>query len=501
MLFACVYVPNFLAQAALRHDRGTQDKPFVVVAGLPPQVRVIALNAKAQKMGLWVGMTRSDAEAVAGIQVRERSLGLETSAQAALGDCMTRFSPRCEHIADDMIVIDISGLSKLLGTPTQIARNIRDQARSLSMYVKVGVAWNIDSAIHAARVAKGIFILPTGKEAELLKETPLEILDPSPEITETLRRWGIRPFGQLAALPDFDLSQRLGQEGLRLQALAQGLSTRILSPTSPQAVFEEVMQFDDSVEDLKSLAFIFNRLLDQLVFRLRSRSLALSELRFELHLNLAADGAQATEKIFTRTLKLPVPTIDIKLLLKLLQLDLEAHQPGAPVDRVMIRAEATRPRVVQEGMFVPKGPEPQRLELTLAKLRKIVGEDRVGAPELIDQHLQVPFRMVHFSPRATSKSGAVSVVQRTAVRIFRPSVPVRVVKTNGAPSWVRFQGLEHRVIQASGPWRRSGEWWTQDHWGRDEWDLILDSGGDSRLLVRSYRDLVTGQWYVEAEYD
>jgi protein ImuB len=322
-----------------------------------------------------------------------------------------------------------------------------------------------------------------------------------PEIAQTLTRWGIRTFGQLAALPDFDLSQRLGQEGLRLQALAQGQSTRILSPTSPPAVFDEVMQFDDSVEDLKSLAFVFNRLLGQLVFRLASRSLAVGELRIELQLNLAADGAQATEKIFVRTLKLPVPTVDIKLLLKLLQLDLEAHQPGAPVARVMIHAEASRPRVVQEGMFVPKGPEPQRLELTLAKLRKIVGEDRVGAAELIDQHLQIPFRMVHFSPRGTSESGSVSAVQRTAVRVFRPSVPVRVVKTNGAPRWVRFQGLEHRVIQASGPWRRSGEWWTQDHWGRDEWDLILDSGGDSRLLVRSYRDLVTGQWYVEAEYD
>jgi protein ImuB len=501
VLFACVYVPNFLTQAALRHDRDTREKPFVVVSGTPPQVRVIALNAKAQKMGLWIGMTRSDAEAVTGIQVRERSIGFEMAAHAALLDCMTRFSPWCEDIADDMLVLDISGQSKLLGTPTQIARSIRDQARSLSIYIKVGVAGNIDSAIHAARVGQGICILPAGREAELLKDTPLEILDPSPEIAETLRRWGIRTFGQLAALPDFDLSQRLGQEGLRLQALAQGLSSRMLSPTSPPAVFDEVMQFDDSVEDLKSLAFIFNRLLDQLVFRLTSRSLAVGELRLELQLNLAADGAQATEKIFTRTLKLPVPTVDIKLLLKLLQLDLEAHQPGAPVDGVMIHAEAARPRVVQEGMFVPKGPEPQRLELTLARLRKIVGEGRVGAAELIDQHLQVPFRMVHFSPRATSKSGSVSAVQRTAVRIFRPSVPVRVVKTNGAPRWVRFQGLEHRVIQASGPWRRSGEWWTQDHWGRDEWDMILDGGGESRLLVRSYRDLVTGQWYVEAEYD
>ena len=504
MLFASVYVPNFLTQAALRHDRDIRDKPFVVVAGTPSQVRVIALNAKAQKMGLWIGMTRSDAEAVAGIQVRERSVGLEAAAHAALLDCMTRFSPWCEDVADDLLVLDISGLSKLLGTPTQIARSIRDQARGLTIYIKVGVARNIDSAIHASRVAKGICILPSGKEAEFLKDTPLDVLDPSPEIAQTLARWGIRTFGQLAALPDFDLSQRLGQEGLRLQALAQGQSSRILLPTSPPAVFEEVIQFDDSVEDLASLAFVFNRLLDQLVYRLTNRSLAVGELRIELQLDLAADGARATEKIFVRTLKLPVPTIDIKLLLKLLQFDLEAHQPGAPVSRVMIHAEAARPRVIQEGMFVPKGPEPQRLELTLARLRKIVGEDRVGAAELIDQHVQVPFRMIHFSPGAAITSPPirpVSAIKRTAVRIFRPSVQVVVEKTNGAPRRVRLHGVMYRIVQASGPWRRSGEWWTQDHWERDEWDLVLEGEESNHLLVRAYRDIVTGQWYVEAEYD
>jgi protein ImuB len=359
MLFACVYVPNFLAQAALRHDRNSRDKPFAIVAGTPPQIRVIACNAKAKKAGLWIGMTRSDAEAVTDIQIIERSTGLEVAAHAALLDCTTRFSPRCEDLADDLLVLDISGLSKLVGTPMQIARSIRDHARSVSLYLKVGVARNIDSAIHAARTAKSICILPSGKEAEFLKDTPLEILDPSPEIAETLTRWGIRSFGQLAALPDFDLSKRLSQEGLRLQALAQGQSTRILSPTSLPTVFEELMQFDDSVEDLKSLAFVFNRLLDQLVLRLIARSLAVGELHLELQLNLAADGAGATQKTFTRTLKLPAPTVDIKVLLKLLQLDLEAHPPGAPVAGILIHVDAVRPRIVQEGMFIPKGPEPQ----------------------------------------------------------------------------------------------------------------------------------------------
>ncbi len=501
MLFACVFVPNFTAQAALRHEGDIRDKPFAVVAGKPPHVRVVAINAKAQKMGLWGGMTRSDAEAMASVQIRERRTGLESAAHAALFDCMTRFSPWCESVSDDTLVLDISGLSKLLGTPAQIARSIRQQARGLSLYVKVGVAGNIDSAIHAARTARNICIVPAGREAALLKNVSLEVLEPSPPIAETLTRWGIRTFGQLAALPEVDLSQRLGKEGMRLQALAQGRSARILSPTARPLLFEEEMQFDDAVEDLESLAFVFNRLLDQLMRRLTSRSLAVGELIVELQLNLAADGAAATERLFKRTLKLPVPTVDIKMLLKLLQLDLEAHPPGAPVVRVMLHAEASRPRIVQEGMFVPKGPEPQRLEITLAKIRKIVGEDRVGSPELIGGHLQVPFRIVRFSPGSAHSSTTKSATRHTSVRIFRPSVSIRVERANGAPRRINFHGINYRVVQASGPWRRSGEWWTQGHWGRDEWDLILDCSESSSILVRAYRDLVSGLWYVEAEYD
>ena len=55
-----------------------------------------------------------------------------------------------------------------------------------------------------------------------------------------------------------------------------------------------------------------------------------------------------------RVVKLPVPTTDTKLLLKLLQLDLDAHPPGAPVLKVSVEAETLRPQRVQDGMFVSR---------------------------------------------------------------------------------------------------------------------------------------------------
>ena len=501
MLFAAVYVPNFLAQAALRNDHRPREKPSVVVDGKPPQVRVVALNSAAKKMGLWVGMTRADAEAQSGVQICERSGRLESLAHVALQDCLARFSPRCEAVAPDLFVLDISGVSTLIGTPAEIARCMREQAQNLTIYIKVGVAGNIDSAIHAARITKNTLVLPDGREAEILKDAPLDVLDPSPEMLAIFHRWGIRRFGQLAALPQLALSERLGQEGLRLQRLAQGMSARILSPTPPAEAFEEEMEFDYLVEDLESLAFVFHRLIGQLVLRLTARAFAASEIHLHLHLDLAAEGATATQRVFARTLKLPVPTVDTALLIKLLQLDLESHPPGAPVAKVLLHVEPARPRTVQEGMFIPRGPEPQRLELTLAKLRRLVGEDRVGSPELIDRHLPVPFRVVGFMPKGSRSLASPRSISQTAARTFRPNVPIRVEKMRGAPRRIRFSGQYYPVLYASGPWRRSGEWWGRDRWGRDEWDLVLDNGEDKCLLVRAYRDLVTKHWYVEAEYD
>lgn len=203
----------------------------------------------------------------------------------------------------------------------------------------------------------------------------------------------------------------------------------------------------------------------------------------------------------TQRMKLPVPTTDLSLLLKLLQLDLEAHKPGALVAKLILRAEPAKPSAVQDGMFVPKRPELQKLELTLARLRNLVGEGRVGSPELIDQHVQIPFRIVRFAPGRIRVEPSALPVNRTAMRVFRPSMPAEVEKSRGAPQRIRFQGKAYRILQASGPWRCSGEWWTHEHWGRDEWDLILGEAENRRLIVRVYRDLVTGRWYVDGEYD
>lgn len=501
MLFGCVYLPNLSYQAVVRADPLLAGKAVAVTAGTPPLVRVIAINAAARRLGLEIGMTKTEAESCPGAEIRKRSLALETSVHAALLDCAARFSPRYEDVSADTVIVDLSGLGKLMGTPLQIAESICTQARALALRVNIGVAADIDSAIHAAKVAKGICIVSAGREAEELQHASVTVLDASSAIFEIFERWGVRTLGQLAALPKITLTERLGQEGLRLQRLARGESRRMLTPTEPPVEFRESVELDSPVAEIESLSFILSRLLEQLSARLLARSLAAGTVRIELSLETATLDATARGNVFARMLKLPVPTTDAKLLLKLLQLDLDAHPPGAPVLKVSLEAEPLRPQRAQEGMFVPGGPEPQRLEVTLARLRKLVGEDRVGSAELIERHTISTFRMVSFQPEGKPAVVPRSSIFKTALRLYRPSLPARVQKARGSPVTIGFQGQRYRVFKAAGPWRRSGEWWSQDHWARDEWDLVLVAQEEHRFLIRAYRDLFNGEWFIEGEYD
>ena len=94
----------------------------------------------------------------------------------------------------------------------------------------LALAANPDAAICAARGFSGVSLIPHGDEGKFLGTLPLALLSPTPELLETLERWGIRRFHELAALPPLGIAERLGTEGLRLRELARGEGERKLLP-------------------------------------------------------------------------------------------------------------------------------------------------------------------------------------------------------------------------------------------------------------------------------
>jgi len=543
--FACIFVPDFPVEALLRAEPDLRSQALAVLEGKAPVQTIFALNEKARRAGVSSGMTKLQVETCSDLKLRPRSLLQEASAHDALLDCAQSFSPRVEDVGCDSVLMDLDGMEPLFGSLPKIARDVARRAFDLGLEANVAVAANPDTAILAAHGFSGVIVIPEGKEAEQLGNLPLEVLftkGHDPQTLEILELWGIRNFRALAALPEIALSERLGQEGIRLQQLARGRSFRTLVPVEPPLNFTEAIELEYPLMLLEPLAFLLARLLDQLCSRLGARALATQELNLQLELEngFLAEKASTTDhartgaparpieyssraqarQTFHRTLRLPVPLLDAKVFLKLLQLDLNAHPPGAPIVKIQLSAAPVRPRAAQSGLFLPPSPEPEKLELTLARIAGIVGENKVGSLQLLDTHRPEAFRMHRFvsdldqkQPARRSKacpnkdSGAEPKPQNetavTAMRIFRPPLRATVTLQEGRPAHIacaKRKEICGEILWAAGPWRTSGDWWEQDGWARDEWDIALQ-GASSIALYRLVRDLLNGQWLLEGNYD
>jgi len=432
------------------------------------------------------------------------------------------FSPLIEEISPNTVVIDVSGCELLFGSAYQLANQITRQAKrlksegGLEVKINVALAENPDAAIHAARFLKGITFVAPNEELTCLGEFPLEALDCSlvgvdakraEEIFETLRLWGVRTFRDFAKLPLPGISQRLGLEGMRLQTLAQGQTNRHLKLKQSSPVFASSIELEHAIVELEPLSFIFARLLNQICASLNSYALATNELLVRMQLE--------DQSLHERKLVLPYPMRDHKVFLKLLLLDIEMHPPQAAVITVSIDCEPVKPRVLQNGLFIPLAPAPDKLELTLARLSKLVGEQNIGSPMLLDTHRPEAFSMKRFvvnskeirkrGKRSSNRQSEIGTRQCLGFRMFRPPLRAIVEVNNGLPvqisAWGKQRSVYGRVINLAGPWRTTGDWWRNDFWARDEWDVTVESNRDQQAAYRIYRELNSGTWFIEGNYD
>jgi protein ImuB len=295
MPFACIFVPDFPAEAILRAEPELRSQAMAVLEGKPPLQKIFAVNEKARRAGIELGMTKIQAEPWTDLALRPRSPLQETAAHAALLDCAQSFSPRIEDTAPDTVILDLAGLESLFGALPKIARDLARRTSDLGLEANVAVAANPDTARFAARGFPGVTVIPEGKEAERLGNLPLDVLfpefaspDPSDEaarVFETFDLWGVRNLRALCALPEIALSERLGQFGTRLQHLARGAVSRTLVPIDPPLVFEEAVELEYPLVLLEPLAFLLARMLDHLCARLAARALAAQTLHLQLHLD------------------------------------------------------------------------------------------------------------------------------------------------------------------------------------------------------------------------
>jgi len=166
------------------------------------------------------------------------------------------------------------------------------------------------------------------------------------------------------------------------------------------------------------------------------------------------------------------------------------------------------------GLFLPLSPDPERLEITLARIQSTVGERARRFAGTAHTH-----RAECLSANAFRATGS-SVEKRSrrtnakaALRIYRPPLAANVELREGKPARPHLRRSERPILALAGPWRAKGDWWSEPGWARDEWDVEMrvlrpkrhagsvETNAEETALYRIYKDQFAKRWFVEGIYD
>jgi protein ImuB len=457
-------------------------KAVALIEGEGRKARLVEISPEAR--GIEPGCAVALAMArCPGIVLRTRDVGAEVEAQRMLLASGFALSPRVEATGPGWCTIDLQG-ADAERAETELRRQVADLTR-LGLPARGGMAPTPLLASYAAQGDEPVLVVDDPHK--FLQNLPLATAGPSVQQAEVLRGWGLKTLADLTALPKADIGQRLGPEGVALWERAAGETTRPLRLVELPRSFTAEWIYEPPVDTLEPLAFKLQRFSERVACELRAAGFVAEKLALTLFLE---DG-----KDYRREFRLPEPVADAASWMRVLLAHLESVKLDSLLARVRLVAEPARPQQKQDGLFDTGLRDPAAFWENLARLGALVGDDRVGTPEMSNTHRPEAFVLV--KPVATvpaPEEPPCHPARGLILRRFRPGWPVHVDCLGGNP--IAISGtVSGTITTTQGPWRADGEWWKPTAWAVESWRVELADGSVYQLA----RD--NGAWRVEGVLD
>ena len=218
---------SFYASVEQRDDPSLRGRPVAAGGGV-----VLAASYEAKRFGVRTAMSESAARRLCpDLVVVPARFAAYSQASKDVFAIFNDTTPLVEGISIDEAFLDVAGLSKIAGTPVEIAAELRRRVRDeVGLPITVGVARTKFLAKVASGVGKPDGLLEVDPERELafLHPLPVDKLWGVGAITASkLEARGITTVGEVAAMDPAALTAIVGTaSGRQLSALSHNIDAR-----------------------------------------------------------------------------------------------------------------------------------------------------------------------------------------------------------------------------------------------------------------------------------
>lgn len=450
----------FLSADRLRQEEPNtpHNVPLALIETVRSALRLGAVDARAQALGLTPGLTLADA------RVRQPDLLTAPMDDAADRHCLEKLAQLCLHWSPlvalappDGIAIDISGSAHLFGGEEGLSAEVEETMASRGMTVRCAVAHTAEGARALANYAR----LPVADERRAIPALPVVALGLEAEATQALIRAGLKSVGDVAVRPAAAIAARFGMGAIAALRRLMGEEQAPFDPVPQHAPLRFERRFAEPIGHQDSVAACFRDLLCETADRLAERELGGRHFRLTLY---RSDGVRHRLDIETGG-----PTRDPALVLRLFDERIGAMadplDPGFGYDSIHLDIVDAEPLATSQPALDGTEQDERTIAELIDRLSTRLGPHSIVRLAPRDSHIpeqgQLALPAIRSPAPVQWPTPPAGEPPMRPLFLFDPPQAVEVIAQvpDGPPHRFRWRSKLHEVRLYEGPERIAGEWW------------------------------------------
>ncbi|TWD83772.1 protein ImuB [Kribbella amoyensis] len=523
-----VWVPDWPVTAAATAAGHPPDTPVAVLV----KGKVLASSAAARAEGVRRGLKARDAQSrCPELAVFKYDPVIDARAFDPVIGCLEALTPGIQVIRPGMCALKARGPSRYYGSEPAAAEKLLDRLETFEVPgSRVGIADGPFAAEQAARTASErsrVHVVPPGGSAEFLAPLTVDALE-RPELTDLLRRLGLRSLGAFARLPATEVLTRFGPDGAFAHRLARGGDDRPVVAREVPPELARKLDFEPAVDRVDQVAFAVRAVADELIDRLTELGLVCTTLRIEV----GTESGRVHEREWLHPRWFSAADVVDRVRWQLQGSGTATSELTSPVVRLRLIPEQVDPVGAHVDGLWGGGPD-ERIHRALSRVQSMLGHGAVvtavvgGGRGFVERQTLVPWGDRPIPARSPDEPwpGSLPAISGTPNRwptpapstVYPSPLPALVLAADGRQIAVSARGLLsgdpaafrlepapqvadssklHPITAWAGPWPVEERWWDEEATNRlARFQFVTAEGRAWLFTIRNTN------WYLEASYD